>query len=696
MGTHATLPVVSSGLIYEIMAMADTYFAPRNRLSRTFLKAVVTEAIMASDDKYGIEAAVAWADGYTFPADMLQSDMKCFQAAQLDFVAMVRRRLKVLSRDRLSSERVEGLRSDNPERALLCDLAIGMRVPLPPGFQPNGALPPAALRSTYLKMDSAVNKMLGGVVEQKLAFLLPKDVAIRYIPNLHLGAAHWTPKKGKPSGRPIGDLTYVTGTPLNSEGTTAAAAELYGVIKHPTISEIVRMMMSFWERTVRCDPAVQWDSLRLWKMDLKGAYTLLSFRPEDAGLFGMEITGDLVYLQIAGIFGWACTPAAFQTVTRAIKWELSHTLKSSVEMYVDDIIGVCFEADMVKDLARAREVCTALLGSSAVADDKTESGRRLDIIGFTVDLDRMRVSISKKNFLNTLYGFLSVDLEHSISLRVAQRLASWGSRYGSICRAMRPFSAALHRMSAGRVARMSTFAVSHEAKMAIRLWRAMLVLVRFDEERYSRPMQSFVNSTSEYIVEFDASLQGVGILWCKRIDGAEVCLGGSAVSLSSLGFEDDSSYQNLCEFIGATLGLIGLSILGIRSVDVAMRGDSVSALTWVSTERYRGSNVSNASMVFTMLCIRQELVVKESVHIPGCDNSKCDDLSRLWDSGKSMKEVMKSISLESCREVDLQGCRHVQRLVASCNPSINFEAEADFVMFWEDIRDALEGVGGTV
>jgi hypothetical protein len=61
-----------------------------------------------------------------------------------------------------------------------------------------------------------------------------------------------------------------------------------------------------------------------------------------------------------------------------------------------------------------------------------------------------------------------------------------------------------------------------------------------------------------------------------------------------------------------------------------------------------------------------------------------------------MKEVMKSIGLEGCREVDLQGCRHVQRLVASCNPSINFEAEADFVMFWEDIRDALEGVGGTV
>ena len=144
----------------------------------------------------------------------------------------------------------------------------------------------------------------------------------------------------------------------------------------------------------------------------------------------MEVTGDLVYLQIAEIFGWACTPAAFQTVTRAIKWELSHTLKSAVEMYVNDIVGVCFEEDIVEDLAVAREVCISLLGSTAVADDKTEWGRRLDIIGYTVDLDSSRVTISRKNFLNTLYGFFSINLDQPIPLRVAQRLASWGSRYG--------------------------------------------------------------------------------------------------------------------------------------------------------------------------------------------------------------------------------------------------------------------------
>lgn len=209
-------------------------------------------------------------------------------------------------------------------------------------------------------------------------------------------------------------------------------------------------------------------------------------------------------------------------------------------------------------------------------------------------------------------------------------------------------------------------------------------------------MQSFIKGTPEYIIEFDASLNGVGILWYKRINGTEVCLGGSAVSLRTLGFEDDSSYQNLCEFIGATLGMIGLGKLGVRGVDVAMRGDSVSALTWVSTERYRGSNVSNASMVFTMLCITQELVVKESTHISGSDNGKCDALSRLWESGKSVNDVMRSIGLEGSRDVDLQGCPHVRLLLTSCNPSIVFDTESDFMRFWDDIRGALDGAMSVV
>ena len=154
-------------------------------------------------------------------------------------------------------------------------------------------------------------------------------------------------------------------------------------------------------------------------MDLKGAYTLLSFRPENVGLFAMMLTNDTVYLQIAGIFGWAGTPAAFQVVTRAIKWELQHRLRSATTMYVDDIIGVNMEEDLADDLRLTQDVCTGLLGPTAVADDKTEAGRRLDVIGSVIDLDIERVLIARKNHLNTLHGFINVNVDGRMNFRTA-------------------------------------------------------------------------------------------------------------------------------------------------------------------------------------------------------------------------------------------------------------------------------------
>ena len=137
-----------------------------------------------------------WAQGYAFPPEFLNSDLRCLRAAQLDFTAMVRRHLKILSPNRLNHQRVGKLRSDNPEIRLLTELVSGMHVPLPAGFTPNGQDTPTPLRSTYVAVAPAVNEMLGEVVQQRLAFILPYEVARRHVPNLHLCKAHWTRKRG--------------------------------------------------------------------------------------------------------------------------------------------------------------------------------------------------------------------------------------------------------------------------------------------------------------------------------------------------------------------------------------------------------------------------------------------------------------------------------------------------------------------
>ncbi len=197
-------------------------------------------------------------------------------------------------------------------------------------------------------------------------------------------------------------------------------------------------------------------------------------------------------------------------------------------MYVDDIIGVCMTADLDQDLIVTRETCTDLLGPIAVADDKTETGRRLDVIGYVVDLDlQQRVLIARKNYLNALHGFASVDLDGSLTLRTAQKLASWGSRYGKICRVMRPFCGALNRMIAGRLDPYVTFPLSLEGRIAVKCWRAMLCLVRYQESRFTRTLESFSPAIPSSIREFDASLSGAGLILYERTDGREVARGVS-------------------------------------------------------------------------------------------------------------------------------------------------------------------------
>jgi hypothetical protein len=89
---------------------------------------------------------------------------------------------------------------------------------------------------------------------------------------------------------------------------------------------------------------------------------------------------------------------------------------------------------------------------------------------------------------------------------------------------------------------------------------------------------SFAASTSTIVAEFDSSLSGAGLIWYDREHGTEVALGVSAVNLEFLAFGVDSSNQNLAEFIGAILAVIGQIMLGLSGRSLALRGDSMTAL----------------------------------------------------------------------------------------------------------------------
>jgi hypothetical protein len=199
--THELPNVPISHMIDEIYKTAQTYFLVKSDDSG-LLRDTIIESIKVSDENYGINEAVKWANNYAFPEEMILNDIQRFEDAKWDFVEMVRQRLLTSGPHHLNAARAAGLSIDNPERHLVLELATeGMFVPIPNNFRPNGARHTAPLRASYVKVHQAVNRMLADNITNQLAFILPKTIAMQHILNIHLGTAHWSPKKGKPSAK---------------------------------------------------------------------------------------------------------------------------------------------------------------------------------------------------------------------------------------------------------------------------------------------------------------------------------------------------------------------------------------------------------------------------------------------------------------------------------------------------------------
>jgi hypothetical protein len=684
--------VMDTLLIQEMMASVKHYFdANMDKDDKQNITDLVIEAIVNCDLNYGEKEAIEWGDGWKWRKEQLVADLELFAKSGMDIQLMAANRLKALKSDRLNPERVESLRSDNPERERLRGLCDGMVVPKPEGFIPNGATSTKGLHKVYKRVHAAVDKMLGDIHDQQLGFVLPEPLVRKHVTH-HRMLSKWARKKGKKCGRNIGDMSYGEKPYLNGKWAKNEAADMWGPIEHPTIADISSMILDYWDEVIASEPDTDWNQLVMWKMDLKGAYTLIDVHPDEVGMFAQELVDGLIYFHLCGVFGWSCTPAAFQVVTRAIKWELLHKLKGKAVMYVDDILGISLRRHLMEDMACARKVVTDLLGSKSLAQEKEEQGTRLEIIGWVIDLDTCRLSIARKNLLKAFYALFTVKLDKKTNLEEVERIASYSERYSLVCKVMMPFQACLNRMIAAHWNSHDMFVWTDEAKLAIRMWRAAIYLVTADEKIYTKDLWSFRKKPVRYIVETDGSLTEVGFLIFEQTTRGEVCLGGGAVDLTQFGFGTDSGFQNTAEFIGAVIGIIALVMLGARGEGVKLRGDSKTALKWGREEKVRGADAVNAAIVMAAVCVKFGIEINESEFISGTDNWKADDLSRSIQKGRKVNDIMMDMGFGDKEVIDVGSDPAGCRLVEACRHGVGVGSETEFVTLWKEIKEASEAL----
>ena len=109
---------------------------------------------------------------------------------------------------------------------------------------------------------------------------------------VHLSADSWATKQATEEGRTVVDCNDGgTGSSLNCDQVYNEAVLQWKKINNPTLDDIMCMIQRFFDTAKTRNPAIQWTDLRIWKMGLKGAFTLLDFAPDGVPFLGTEVNG---------------------------------------------------------------------------------------------------------------------------------------------------------------------------------------------------------------------------------------------------------------------------------------------------------------------------------------------------------------------------------------------------------------------
>jgi len=669
------------------------------------IESFVDEAYKAASLDYNLDQAVEWGDGFVFPTDVLTRDGDALVALDMDLTSLIRKHQQDLLSHRFNLSRIEGRDPSNPDTARLRDIAVhGIRIPVDPDFIEDRN--PPKMDRTYLRAHTAVDKMWYSLYLAGFILLIPTSLLtdIPSIVRLNYSPPGWARKRGKKKGRPISDHSRENrfGHALNSKWVKAAVKTFYGEISPVQIEELMIMIIKQSER-------VGWDDLVLWKMDLKGAFNLIFFNPEEAGLLAMELTGGLTMISLVGTFGHQSTPFAFDVLSRTIIADVRSQIHGDAEICCDDLMGACAIWERVEDMETAHGCIETLFGPDSVADDKTDLGvdnlgRHIDFIGWYVDLDEARLGIARHNVLKVFYGFCELRTRQYLAVREFMRLASWSSRYSLVCRWMRPLTSYLYSASVGYSNLNAQILVSDDMRVILDLWIMFLILMELDPPNFTRGISTFYTTPPSIHINLDASLTGLGLIISRITDAryadsndlktTESRVEDWIIDVSNMttvavveythGFQlgIDSSFQNSVEFVAIVTSLLLVTSLGLGKEGVIIQSDSTTALSWTAKEKFRAGRSTGAAICYMQLQQGSgEVPISGTDHIAGAINPS-DPLSR------GVHPLVLGYSPEVI--FNLRDNPSLHKLINEMDPTISLNLQSDLGARWKNNQEMLD------
>ena len=609
-------------------------------------------------EQRGVQEAQEWAKDasgtpFRFSDADLRRDADQLSALDGDLDRLIAQRQGELrSVGRLSNHSIQltltpetrGNIRDKQDIERIHELAAGVQMPTSTDFVHQEE--PEELRTRYKLLMKTVHKLLDKQQRQGSILILPTAtlLASTHKTPLHFQSLGWTTKKGEPSGRVTGDMTY-TDWPTSLNGKTNETKEevrklveaKWGTITLPTLQDIVNDILLMADKE-------GWDEISLFKKDIAAAFHRLLFDPLSVTLTAFALDEIYSILHLVGNFGWtAGMPNAWDVGGRIMLAAANLQLHGTLKLYVDDFFGVCRTRHLRRNNTIVDDVIKTLLGPEALAPHKDKEGRTLVILGWLFDLELRTVAISEENLLKALYSFMVLDVEGRHTKLQLETAASLATRYSTLCRPMAQFSVELYRdIGLFRGNQHSKRALTDGTKIEVALWKAYLSLTVLNPLIFARKLESFRPRPPASInIGFDGYIQGVGV-GLRDVEGLQLeeadmgqLLGYAGVCPIPWRLTNDSSYQNTSELLAVILGLLIAAYLGRVNFSFSATGDSMTTLSWLVKDRVASALGKRAGIAYTIIASTLGAFNTGTVFKRGADNTLYDDLSR----GKESEET---------------------------------------------------------
>jgi hypothetical protein len=382
--------------------------------------------------------------------------------------------------ERFNVDRCHRWLAEDPEFDSLLSLAsTGAVVEVDPSFIPV-PLPDKA-RPSHSKLANCFKKHIFKLWSKGRGVALPFDRLTKsQLSGVHISPIHWTSKVDNDDGRFLVDLSNrSSGSVINSEFGLEAAKLKYGVLKLPTIVDI----LSKW-RLFISEQQVSLSECRCFKDDVSSAFCQFDFNPTASKLLAI-LLGNILFLFLVGLFGWTGAPIVFGLLSRALERFICRVVpRGCFVLYVDDIISLVLTEGAFVAQSSVQTCVVNMFGPGSVELSKSMPPAVVQtIIGWTINLVDETIRPSDRGIKKLVVVFFSVDCSIPVSLHLCQVLASLAQRYSLGVRGMRCFVQPLHRMVAKfKNNSFLKIKLSSAARFCIIMWKTVGLLLFLNPE----------------------------------------------------------------------------------------------------------------------------------------------------------------------------------------------------------------------